>query len=303
MAGTRTCGQARLLLAVASLALGAAGGGSRLTPAPLAAHPPVSVVVTPDGRVYFSDLERIWVLEPDGSFRVAVPGVHAHELWLGPEGSVYGDDVQNEGDVYRSRTWRLTPEGRLENVAGWRPGHPRETGYSLTAPAGGGLYWAIGPGGVLRRIDASGDAREALNLGTEPFAPSWVVPDPAGPILVRGGEVLRVTADGEVVTLAGDLIERTEAFSFLHDRHALMKPWTNADGAIYVPVYAAQKVVRLVDGSPPETVYGSAGDWSPVGGTFLADGTLWLLEWSADNHPRLRRIEPSGAERVFGPPQ
>lgn len=289
-----------------ALALGLATAGPLAPgtqPASLAAHPAVSVVVTPDGRVYFSDLRRVWVLDPDGSFRVAVPDVHAHELWSGPDGGVYGDDVQNEGDAYRARTWRLGLDGRVETVGAWRTGHPRETGYSLTAPAGGGLYWAIGPGGILRQIDEAGDARMVVRLGTEPFPPSWVVPDPSGPIVVRGDEVLRVHADGRVETLAGGLRERTEPFSFLHDRHALMKPWTGPGGDVYVPVYAGQKVVRLADGAAPEAAYRSSGDWSPVGGAFEDDGTLWLLEWSRGNEARLRRIEPSGEERVFAPPR
>ncbi len=295
-------GAPRRLLAAAGVALALTVPGFPLAPRPLAAHPPVSVVVTPDGRVYFSDLRRVWVLEPDGSFRVAVPDVHAHELWTGPDGSVFGDDVQNEGDVYRARTWRLGPDGGVETVGDWRPGHPRDTGYSLTAPAGDGSYWALGPGGVLRRIDEAGHARSEVELGTEPFPPSWVVPHPAGPLVVRGGEVLRVHEDGRTEILADGLVERTEAFSFLHDRHALMKPWTGPEGRIYVPVFSGQKVVRLPESGPPEVVVRSAGEWSPVGGTFAPDGALWLLEWSADNRPRLRRIGPSGGERAFGPP-
>jgi hypothetical protein len=296
MARVRADGPGRILALVSLVGLGGAA-------APVAAHPSVSLVVTPDGLVYFSDLRRIWVLDPDGSFRVAVPGVHTHEIWLGPDGSVYGEDVQNEGETYRSRTWRLTPDGRLEDVAGWRPGHPRDIGYSLAAPAGDGLYWALGPGGTLRLIDEAGDAQASVRLGTEPVSPSWVVPDPAGPIVVRGGAVLRVSQDGRTEVLADGLIERTETFSFVHDRHALMKPWTGPDGAIYVPVYSGQEVVRLAGPAPPSVVLRSTGDWSPVGGTFTADGTLWVLEWSTDNHPRLRRIEASGDERLFGPPR
>lgn len=67
----RRFGFSRLLGLAALLTIVAAAA-----PRALSAHPSVSVVVTPDGRVYFSDLERVWVLDPDGSFRVAVP------LWL-----------------------------------------------------------------------------------------------------------------------------------------------------------------------------------------------------------------------------
>lgn len=284
-------------------------------PAPLAAHPPVSVVVTPDGRVFFSDLNRIWVLEPDGTFRVALAGVHAHELRRDATGRVCGDDVQNVGDDYRFRFWCLAADGTVDNVLDWTEGHPNVLGWKLTEPAAGAKsagdaarYWAIGEGGVLRLTDGDGRGDVVAALGGGEIGPSWVVADGEGAIVVRGGSVLRVAVDGETEVLADDLITRTEEFGFLHDRHALMKPWRDTDGRLYVPVFAGQRVLRLDRGasgratSPPETVFRSEGSWSPVGGAGLADGTTWLLEWSASNQPRLRRIGPDGDERVFGPP-
>lgn len=272
-------------------------------PRSLSAHPSVSVVITPDGRVYFSDLERVWVLEPDGSFRVAVPNVHAHELRLGADGSVYGEDVRNRGDNYRVRYWRLTPAGRLEFVTDWTPGHPRDVGFSLNEPADARHFWAVGSGSDVRLVRADGTVEVAIPLGTEPVVVSWVEAIPGGVLAVRGGTILELHEDGTYRVLATDLIDRTEEFGRLPDRHALMKPWTDGEGRIYVPIFAGQKVVRIpAGGGEPETVFTSKGDWSPTGGVFAPDGTLWLQEWSRSNEPRLRRIDPSGAEQVFGPP-
>ncbi len=283
-----TCGIALLVLA---------------SPRALVAHPPVSVVITADGRAYFSDLNNIWVLEPDGTFRIAVRGVHTHELWLDEHGALNGDDVQNEGDRYRFRTWRLLVDGNVESASEWRAGHPRNLGYSLTERAGSGRYWAIGSGGEVRLNDTTGQAFASITLGADPVAPSWVVATGSGALVVQGGRLLHVSPDGEARTLADSLIERTPDFAWVHDRHGLMKPWTDREGRIYVPVYAGQRVVRLSpDGSSPEVVVTSAPGWSPVGGTFDAAGALLLLEWSRDNQPRLRRIDPSGAETIYGPP-
>lgn len=49
---------------------------------PLVAHPPVGIVMDRSGVVYYSDLERVWKIEPDGRKTVAVPDAHTHELDL-----------------------------------------------------------------------------------------------------------------------------------------------------------------------------------------------------------------------------
>ena len=91
------------LLTVCVLAVGL---GTRAS----TAHPSVSVVVDSTGTIYFSDLSRVWMIHPDGSRSVAVDNVHTHELWIGPDGNVWGDDVQNVGEQYRHRVWkRATP--------------------------------------------------------------------------------------------------------------------------------------------------------------------------------------------------
>lgn len=286
-------------LALAAVLLTAVAAAPRT----LAAHPSVSVVVTPDGRVYFSDLSRVWVLEPDGSFRVAVPNVHAHELRLGADGSVYGEDVQNEGDVYRVRYWRLTPSGRIETVADWAPGHPRDVGFSLNEPADPTHFWAVASGGEVRLVRLDGTVDAAIPLGTDPVVVSWVKAVPGGALAVRGGTILELRADGTSRVLGSGLIERTEDFDWLPDQHALMKPWTDPAGRIYVPIFAGRAIVRLpAEGGEPEAFLTSEAGWSPTGGTFTPDGTLWVLEWSTHNEVRLRRVDPSGEERLFGPP-
>ena len=93
-------------------------------PALAAAHPPVSLVLDSRGNLYFSDLRNVRVLRPDGSIEIAVADVHTHELWLGPDGSLYGEDVTNVGEDYRHRVWRLEPDGVVTDVLPWRAGYP-----------------------------------------------------------------------------------------------------------------------------------------------------------------------------------
>lgn len=165
------------------------------TPRSTAAHPSVSVVVTPDGRVYFSDLERVWAFEPDGAFRVAVPDVHAHELRLGADGALYGEDVRNRGDVYRVRYWRLTPAGRIEHVTDWIAGHPSDIGFSLMEPADTGRYWVRLTGGEVRLIRRDGTVDVKFQLDAESVPASWVEAIPGGALVVRGVRSGRYAVD------------------------------------------------------------------------------------------------------------
>ena len=82
---------------------------------PALAHPPVSIVIDSQGNIFYSDLERVWMIRTDGTKIVAVQKVHAHELWIGQDDILYGEDVTNVGDNYRHRIWKRTPNGQIED--------------------------------------------------------------------------------------------------------------------------------------------------------------------------------------------
>ena len=87
---------------------------------------PTSVVIDSRGTVYYSDLERVWMIRPDGSKQVAVEGVHTHELFVDAADNLYGEDVTNVGEAYRHRVWKRAPDGTLTDVLPWRDGYPDE---------------------------------------------------------------------------------------------------------------------------------------------------------------------------------
>ena len=89
--------------------------------APAMAHPPFGLVVDPTGNIYFSDLETVWRLSPDGQlsvFRAAVPETHVHELALAPDGAIEGDQNHYDPATERFYTglWRRTPTGEEQQV-------------------------------------------------------------------------------------------------------------------------------------------------------------------------------------------
>lgn len=274
-----------------------------LAPRSAAAHPSVSVVVTPYGRVYAATSRRSGCSSPTELSASPCPTCTPTSCASGPTARSTARTFAIGATYIRVRYWRLTPAGRIEYVTDWIAGHPSDIGFSLMEPADAGRYWVRLTGGEVRLVRRDGTVDVKFQLDAEPVPASWVKAIPGGVLVVRGGSVLELHVDGTARVLAEHLIERTEDFDWLQDSHALMKPWTDPQGRVYVPIYAGQRIVRLSgDGAPPEVVFTSDSGWSPTGGLFEADGTLWIQEWGRQNQPRLRRIDPSGAEQVFGPP-
>lgn len=272
-------------------------------PASAAAHPPVSLVLDSRGNLYFSDLRSVRVLRPDGTIEIAVTDVHTHELWLGPDGALYGEDVTNVGDDYRHRVWRLEPDGAVTDVIAWRDGYPDEHhDYGFQRDAEGNAY-------VLRRDASSIEVRDPMRellreipLDADSGFLHWLTVGPDGLIHVAIGPDLYRVEPGEISArvVARDLVDRTPEFEFVHDRHALMGMWGDTRGDICVSVYSGQ-VVKCVSPSGEMTeLVRSSGKWSPVGGRARPDGGHWLLEWSSDNDVRVREIDAGGNDISHG---
>src|SRR3954464_2727058 len=82
------------------------------------ARPPWGIVADGRGRIYFSALETIWKVDERGRLNVFRPGVegrHTHELTLGEDGNLYGEDLTYEpaGERWITAVWKMTPSGEL----------------------------------------------------------------------------------------------------------------------------------------------------------------------------------------------
>ncbi len=265
------------------------------------AHPPVSVVMDSRGWFYFSDLSHVWVLRGDGVKEIAVPNVHTHELWMSPEDVLYGEDVTNVGERYRHRVWKRYPDGRIVDELGWRDGHPGEVNeYGFVRDTHGHSY-------VLNRreaiIDIRKDGRRIRSVGydTSLGHAHWLTVDETGRgYLGLGANVLTFESESPTLeTIAESLVTRTEAFSFVHDRHALMGMWPGRERGVFVAVYSGQRVLYADNDGTRRTVYTSSGRWSPVGGMVAEDGSLWLQEWSSGNETRIVHAARDGTIRYF----
>src|SRR5438046_1994660 len=89
------------------------------------AHPSVSILMDSRGNVYFSDLAKVWKINPQGIKSVAVDGVHTHELYLDKEDNLFGEHVWYNGDAagtWGHYVWKLSHEGKFEKTKPDTPG-------------------------------------------------------------------------------------------------------------------------------------------------------------------------------------
>jgi len=268
------------------------------------AHPSAGLVMDSRGNLYFSDLTKVWVLRPDGSIEIAVPRVHTHELWLGPADTLYGEDVTNVGEAYRHRVWKLAPDGELSDEIPWRDGFPDDFhDYGFHGDSSGLTYVLRRSECVVDVLDQAGVLVRTISLaGLEGFV-HWLTVSPGGRMHVAVGADLLTVAPGgtEAELVAAGLVERTDEFNWVHDRHALMGMWPDSAGNVYVSVFSGQVLKRVSPSGQVSVVTRTQGDWSPVGGMVSDDGAVWILEWSGSNEVRVRRLQPDGTERVFEP--
>ena len=255
------------------------------------AHPPVSVVVDAQGYAYYSDLEQVWRVAPDGTKTVAVASVHTHELYLDAQGNLYGENLWYEGeqtDKWGHNVWRRSPDGRVEKVIPNSPGFL--TNYSFVRDAAGTMYWANREKGQIEKRLPSGEIRVVTR---ELKGMSWMMATPNGTLYVLdGGDVVRVTPDGKQTRLARSIGRSKILRPHVHTRHAVMGLWTDRAGNVYAAAWSDGTVKRISPDGTVTVVAQSPGSWGPTGGAFAPNGDMLLLECSFTNKVRLRRLKP-----------
>lgn len=253
------------------------------------AHPAIQVVSDGAGAVYFSDTRQVWRVTPDGVKSVVVPNVHTHELWLDPQGNLYGEHLEFHnppvnGAQWSHRVWKRAPNGAISHVIATRPGFLSDyKDFSFHRDARNHLYWCSGTGVIQSRATPSAPLRTLANLQTSQLGWLSVLPD--GSVIVSDhGALIRVDPTGQ--------LRRYPRVSPHNDQHSLMGVWSDPSGRLYAASPSARAVVRISPAGVTTTVAVSPSPWQPVGGIVTADGAHWLLEVSPSNDQRLRRLAP-----------
>jgi hypothetical protein len=255
---------------------------------PAAAHPGTGIVEDRQGNIYYTDLERVWRLSPDGTKSVAVPGVHTHELYLDPAGNLYGEHAWYEGDAtgkWGWRVWRRSPSGSIADVV--PPTEGFRKAYSFVRDAEGTMYWSEGPNGFVLERPPGGPAVKAAAVRFRDVRSMTAAAD--GTLhLIDGEDLVRISPSGAVRTVARGLAEQRVSQPFVNPDHRLMGLWSDPAGNVYVAVWGGQMVKRIDPEGRVTVAARSTFPWSPSGGMVARDGRLWLLEYSVTNAVRAR---------------
>ncbi len=283
------------VLAVVSVLLVAAS--------PAVAHPGVGIVMDSRGNVFYTDLDHVWRIAPDGRKSIAVRDVHTHELFLDHQDNLYGEHLWYEGeatDRWGHRVWRLSPDGTLVDVVPARVGFRDDyDDFHFVRDRDEAMYWS--DRGEITRIRSrtrSGEVRTLAELRLEEVG--WMTVGPDGSVYVTAGpDLWRITREGRATVLAAGLWERGALQFLVSDRHNLMGLWPDAAGNVYVAVYGAGVVKKVSPRGAVTVAARTSGLWSPTGGMVAPNGDLWLLETRIPNAVRVRRIRADGSVDVY----
>ncbi|HEX8444026.1 MAG TPA: hypothetical protein VF631_10325 [Allosphingosinicella sp.] len=270
------------------------------------AHPPRGIAVAPDGRVFFSDLERIWAIAP-GKQPLVVRrsvGAHVHELFLDSGGHLWGEDSFYDPATarYRAGLWMIAPDGRFSYTYG--PTGSPTFGAGVLRDRFGCSYLVgetrvralllhrLCPGGAPQLLSDRAAARDAeppvllSNIGGAAFGPD-------GSFFFRHrGIVQRLRAGDRLVTAAVGFAP--ENYGIAVDRA----------GALYVAEQANRRIVRVDARGRRSAPIGAEAPWAPTG-VVASGGALYVLEVTdyargAPTRLRVRRMLPNGQVQLLG---
>ena len=106
--------------------------------------------------------------------------------------------------------------------------------------------------------------------------------------LIDAGDLLRVARNGKRTRLAQLL---RGPYVALLNRHDVQGIWLDRAGNVYAAYSAKRSVVRVTPAGVASVIVKSTVPWSPSGGAFAPNGDLLVLEYSATNEVRVRRVK------------
>lgn len=269
----------------------------------LEAHPGIGIVMDSQGNVFYTDLVQVWKISPNGDRSIAVKDVHTHELFLDDHDNLYGEHEWYKGeasDKWGNYVWRLSPEGVIDKVIPDVEGFLDNT--TLIRDTEGNSYWA-------RKSGENEMLMKQLTSGQQAIFSYHAFTDIRWMHFSRDGQCLyvvdlltlkKVDESGKVSIVSDDLKEEGPSFEDVHDRHYFFGIWTDKAQSLYVAAYGAGKVKKIDAGGQITTVFTSEEGWSPCGGPVAPDDSIWIMEFSKNNQTRIRKINSSGEEQVYG---
>ncbi len=266
------------------------------------AHPGVGIVKDSKGNIYYTDLNQIWKIKPDGTKSVVIRGVHSHEIAIDPEDNLYGEHLWYNGEsagTWGHYAWRLNSNGKLDTLIGPKEGYLDN--YSFNRDGAGNMYW-IQQWKPNRIKKLTPDGKLIILAEKEMGEIGW----------------MHVTSDGRIYFTDHKDLYQLDQSGKIHllarnpgavntSKSSLWGIWTDRSENIYIANMDQGKVVKIDSSGKISTLIASSADWFPLSGVFDDKDNLWLMEGNKVNEVRVRKIlskelasEPKTSKVVFG---
>jgi hypothetical protein len=260
-----------------------------LLPALSFAHPGIGIVSDSRGNIFYTDLEQVWKVSPDGNKTIAVPGVHTHQLYMDGDDALFGQHSIYSGEAtnrWSHCIWRLRADGVLDTVKPNTEGFFIEN-YSFTRDADGNMYW-VQQGKEEHIVKTAPDGTATVLASGHFKNVQWLLPVEDRVYFVQEDDIYYVDHSKTVTPLVRNLSGKTQA------HNTIFGLWTDAAKNIYVANAHAHKIQKISSAGVID-YYTSEKDWAPTGGLFDDRGNLWVLEYNTQNEARVQKISKGAA--------
>lgn len=262
----------------------------------MVAHPGIGIVKDSKGNIYYTDLAKVWKIALDGNRSVVVTGVHTHELYIDGQDNLYGEHLWYNGesrDTWGHYVWCLKNNGDL--VKEINPTEGFLSNYSFVRDTLGNMYW-------VERFTTSKFMKktkdgEVVKIAEGKFGfIGWLTATKNGTLyFTEHNKLHKLTPDGKsgsyrIETIAGNIGTKSTDFSVMGRDYDSYGIWTDAADNVYLAMIDSKKVIRIGADGKPETILTSNSLWTICSGIFDNKGNLWVLENSAANEVRARKI-------------
>lgn len=268
----------------------------------LNAHPGVGIVMDSRGSIFYTDLEHVWRISPEGNLSIAVENVHTHELYIDEDDNLYGEHEWYEGeatDKWGNYVWCLSSSGELQQSI------PPVEGFldnnTLVRDSLGNSYFSEkSDEKYLLKIETpNGQVTSFTSHHFEDIRWMYYSKHNASLYIIDHLTLVKVSRSGDVELLIENLKEKGNVFNRVADRHYANGIWTDHNMNVNLALYGAGFVKQIGPDGSISTIYKSPSGWSPCGGLTTADGSLYIMEFSVRNKTRVRKIYPDGKEQLF----
>jgi len=258
----------------------------------LKAHPGIGIVKDSKGNIYYTDLKQIWKVSADGNKKVVLSNVHSHELYIDEHDNLFGEHLWYNGEVKNTwghYVWCLKSNGEL--IKDVEPTEGFLTNYSFVRDSAGNMYWV--ERFTTSRIMKKNKTGEITKLIEGKFGfIGWLFTTRNGILyFTENNKLHRLLPKEKLETVAENIGSRSTDFTVMGHNYNSYGIWTDATDNIYVAMIDSKKVIRIGKDGNPETIVNSNSLWTVISGLFDDAGNMWVLENSATNDVRVRKID------------